>query len=60
MTLFCKVYIYLYPIFKESNMKGKHLLELNIRLASVNPLQNNMNSTYQYNLSHIVSPNLTT
>jgi hypothetical protein len=42
MTLFCKVYIYLYPIFKESNMKGKHLLELNIRLAGLNPLQNNM------------------
>jgi len=29
-------------------MKGNHLLELNIKLASVNPLQNNMNSTYQY------------
>ncbi len=46
MTFFCKVY--LYPIFWESNMKGKHLLELNIRLASVNPLHINMNSTYQH------------
>ncbi len=29
-------------------MKGKHLLRLNIKLASVNPLQNDMNSTYQH------------
>jgi hypothetical protein len=33
MTLFCEVY--LYPIFKESNMKGKHLLELNIIHSNV-------------------------
>jgi hypothetical protein len=37
MTLFCQVY--LYPIFKKSNMKGNHLLELNVKLGSVNPLQ---------------------
>jgi hypothetical protein len=53
MTLFCKVY--LYPIFQKSSMKEKHLLELNTRLISVIPLQNNMNSTYQHYFARYIS-----
>jgi hypothetical protein len=53
MTLFCKVY--LYHIFQKSSIKEKYLLELNIRLVSVNPLQNNMNSTYQHCFARYIS-----
>jgi hypothetical protein len=48
--------IFFYPIFKESNMKEKHLLELNIRLASVNSLQNNMNSLKSLKIPYFSHP----